>query len=89
MVFSWKSAGENTRYHFQIASDADFKNIEVDKHVETSEIRLPRLAPNNYWIHIRAIDETDYASPFGAAHKINVPGSFWPLFVPAVFLLLV
>ncbi len=90
MTFRWKSAGEGLKYQFQLAEDEHFSTLLLDQTVNEPGVQISRPPSRRYYFRVRAIDETGYAGPFGTTQQIEVPpGSYWPLAVPLIFLLLV
>lgn len=89
LAFRWTSAGAGLRYHFQLAEDEFFREIVLERNVDEPQLVTRRPASRRYYFRVRAIDDSGYAGPFGGTQQIDVPpGSYWPLAVPLLMLLL-
>ncbi|HXX53598.1 MAG TPA: FecR domain-containing protein [Thermodesulfovibrionales bacterium] len=71
--FRWKSLGEGVTYRFQMSSDNEFKNIMMDKRLETPEATLPR--PNDagkYFFRAKGIDSKGYEGDFSFPQSYQI-----------------
>ncbi|MES9993214.1 MAG: FecR domain-containing protein [Candidatus Thiodiazotropha sp.] len=84
---SWESGDSGHRYQVQIALDPEFKELEVDKLSEQSEIKFPQLQGQVRYLRVRAVDRDGYQGPWGSVQRIEPPfdQSVWT--VPVLFIL--
>lgn len=55
----WKAEPKLNKFHWQISSDVDFKQILKESEVTTRETVTPKLASGNYFARVRAFDATN------------------------------
>lgn len=69
--FNW--AGEaGQRFFLQIAHDAEFKRLYLERELTKPELNLARPEAGTYFIRVRATDPDGYVSPYSAVQKINL-----------------
>lgn len=76
IAFEWP--GEpGQRYQFQLAGDAEFSNVTIDRTLEEPGIRLADIGAGTHYFRMRAIDPDGFRGPYSAAQRIDVPFSSW------------
>ena len=76
------------RYQVQVARDAAFTQLVLDETTEASERLLPKPAPGQYHVRVRAITADGRAGGYGASQVVEVPGGYgWLWFLPLLLLL--
>lgn len=70
-LFSWRSQG-TTRYVFQLARDAEFKEKAVDTSRQEESIEVKGLAEGTYYWRVAGVSETGERGPFGEAWKFTL-----------------
>lgn len=91
IAFRWPAAEAAQKYQFQLAKDAQFKEMIVDETVTQPELKMKRPAAGKYYMHIRVIEADGFVSPYGASQSIEVPGNhywWWLLSLTPLFILL-
>ncbi|MCF6281162.1 MAG: FecR domain-containing protein [Candidatus Polarisedimenticolaceae bacterium] len=82
LLFRWKSAGDDMRYQFQLATDQNFKQIVTEKSVESTQLTIFRPVARHYYFRLRTLERDGDASPYGRVHEIDVPvDNYWSLLV--------
>jgi hypothetical protein len=77
LAFEW-SGEAGQRYQFQIASDADFSRVIVDRMLEEPRVALDEPGVGEYYFRIRVVDADGFKGPFGAAQRLQVfPSPWW------------
>ena len=76
------------RYQVQVSRDAGFAALLLDELTDGHEILLAEPAPGVYHVRVRAIAADGRGGPFGAAQTIEVPRSWWWLWLLPLLLLL-
>ncbi len=85
LVFRWGALASGQRVRYQVASDAAFEQIQIDKTTPDAQGLLPRPAAGRYYVRVGTIDEDGFEGPFGATQQIDVPASPWWFLVPLAF----
>lgn len=70
--FAWQGLAGQT-FDFQMAADADFSRLLLDRRWAETFIEIPRPASGRYWVRLRAIDPDGFVGPFGGAQFFDVP----------------
>jgi len=70
--FSW-NAQPGQQFDFQLARDAAFGDLLIERRLAQPEIELPRPAPGEYHVRLRAIEADGYVGPWGTAQHFEVP----------------
>lgn len=86
IAFRWKARDPGQRFEYQFASDAEFRNLLVERQTAEPMAVLPTPEPGVYHLRVKAIDADGFAGPFGAAQSIEIEGSLWR-FAPLLLLL--
>ena len=87
--FSWGAEVGQT-FEFQLARDAAFKNIAIEKKLDKPEIGIEKPTDaGTYFMRFRATDPDGFVSPYSSAQTFEVKGSnHWPallLLLPFLF----
>jgi hypothetical protein len=92
----WRDLGAGITYHFQMATDAAFKEILIDEKLVKPEIALEKPADvGKYYLRTSAIDTDGYEGAFSEAQIFEVkpkypylPAGMTVLMIIALFVLL-
>ena len=86
--FSW-GAEPMQRFEFQLARDAAFKDLVMEKNLDKPEISIDKPgAAGTYFMRYRATDADGFVAPFSSAQSFEVKGNYWwlmLLLVPLLF----
>jgi hypothetical protein len=86
--FSWSGEPGQT-FDFQLASDAGFKNLVLEKKVSQPEIAIEKPSDAGiYYMRYRAIDPDGFVGPYSSAQTIEVKANRWWLLLFVVPFLL-
>jgi hypothetical protein len=89
LQFSWAASPvPGASYQVQIARDAAFTQIVRDERTSRTDFVLPEPAPGVYHLRVRTIGVDGRAGSFGAAQQVEVPRSWWWLWLLPLLLLL-
>jgi hypothetical protein len=77
MLFRWSAGAPGSQYQVQLARDAEFSDMVLDKQLDTHEIRIEPLPPGTYYLRSKTLDADGFAGPFGTAQRLEVPGTEW------------
>ncbi|MCC6535575.1 MAG: FecR domain-containing protein [Burkholderiales bacterium] len=72
IVLRW-AAEPGQRFLFQMARDAQFANMHVERKLDQPTITLPRPQPGSYFVRVQATDPDGFVGPFTATQRIDVP----------------
>jgi hypothetical protein len=86
--FHWRDAGAGMRYQFQLDDNAEFQSPDLDQFTDTPAITIDRPAPGIHYFRVRALDDTDFASPWSPTQSFTIPANPWLLLIPGVLLIL-
>ncbi len=76
----WQEVDGIASYHVQLASDADFQNLIVDKQTPDSWVQVQRPPSGYYYFRLRSIDAEGYVGVFSTPQRFEVePESYLPL----------
>ena len=86
--FSW-GAEPMQRFEFQLARDAAFKDLVMEKNLDKPEISIDKPGEaGTYFMRYRATDPDGFVAPFSSAQSFEVKGNYWwlmLLLVPLLF----
>jgi len=69
----WPEIPRTGRYHLQIAADADFKNLVVDRtDMAAATFLTPPLKPATYWLRSSAVPDYGREGEFCLPHKFQI-----------------
>jgi hypothetical protein len=89
MVFSWVAGDPGSRYQLQVARDPGFSQVMLDQVLTGNQAQIDRPQPGTYYLRMKTIDADGFAGPFGAAQKLEIPGSKgWMLLLLSPLILL-
>jgi hypothetical protein len=60
------------RFDFQLARDAEFTSLLLERRLDAPELRFARPPPGRYFLRYRAIDPDGYVGPFIAAQALTL-----------------
>ena len=73
----WRSLGEDITYHFQMAKDAEFKDVLVDKKLDKPEVTLQKpKEPGVYYVRTSSIDGKGREGDFSGSQSFEVKKRF-------------
>ncbi|MBI5717043.1 MAG: FecR domain-containing protein [Burkholderiales bacterium] len=88
IVVNWAAAPlAGASYQVQIARDAAFTQIVLDERSTRTEALLPKPDAGTYHVRVRTIGADGRAGAFGGAQVIEVPRSWWWLWLLPLLLL--
>ncbi|MCW5632799.1 MAG: FecR domain-containing protein [Rubrivivax sp.] len=88
VAVNWAAAPlSGVSYQVQISRDAAFTDIVLDERTERTEALLARPDPGLYHVRVRTIGADGRAGAFGAPQEIEVPRSWWWLWLLPLLLL--
>jgi hypothetical protein len=70
--FAWQGLAGQT-FDFQVARDAEFADLLLERRWAQTFIEIPRPPSGRYWVRLRAIDPDGFVGPFGGAQFFDVP----------------
>ncbi len=71
--FAWTAAPGQT-FEFQLAREAAFTVLLLERKLTQPAIELPLPAAGRYYVRLRAIDPDGYVGPYTTAQYFDVPG---------------
>jgi hypothetical protein len=71
LSFGWP-AEPGQSFLLQIAHDAGFKDLYLEKQLLQPGLSIPRPEPGTYYIRVRATDADGYVGAFSATQKLNI-----------------
>jgi hypothetical protein len=79
VTFRWSAGLPGQQYEFQLARDAGFDNIIVDRRVSQPELSITRPESGFHYLRMRTVDADGYLGPYGPTQRIDMPPeSYWP-----------
>ena len=75
-------------YQLQVARDAAFTDTVLDLKTERTEALFPRPEPGTYHVRVRTLAADGRPGAYGSAQLIEVPRSWWWLWLLPLLLLL-
>ena len=86
----WSSRLPGDRYRIQVARDAQFTDLVVDRVETRPGVELPLPPPAQYWVRVRTMDADGEPGPWGATSNLEVPSQVSPwIWLGPVLLLLI
>jgi len=89
LSFRWKAREPGQTFQYQMAADAEFKTVLIDKAITEPVVVLAKPEPGVYYLRVKTIDADGFAGPFGAAQQFEIKGTPWWNYLPLVLLLLI
>lgn len=91
LTLTWRSAGEGQRFHFQIASDEDYKELLYDEVIADSRVTIPMPEGGRYYLRVKTIESDGFEGPFGSPQTIDIPKDvpYWLLILLLPLLVLI
>jgi hypothetical protein len=76
--FSWSTVGEASRYHLEVASDIEFKQLVEETWLDGANadmmtLRIDALEPGTYFWRVSAVDAAGYESPWSESRYFVYP----------------
>jgi hypothetical protein len=84
---SWQGPS-GQRYHLQLARDAGFRRVVLDRDVADASLTVPRPFPYDYYVRVRLVDADGTPGAYGPARAFTVPVPRWVEIVGHTVLLL-
>jgi hypothetical protein len=72
----WEGAAAS-RYHVQVARDAGFTKVVIDRQVDGPSLSVRRPRPGTYYVRVQLADPGASGDPFGAPRQFEVPLRLW------------
>ena len=89
LVFRWSAALPGQYYQVQLAKDANFQDIVVDRQVDEPRLAIPWPESGFNYLRMRTIDPDGTAAPYGPTQRIDLPPkNYWPFTLGAVLVLI-
>ncbi len=85
----WRTPPLGQQVQVQVAADAGFERLLLDRRSADASVRLPPPAPGTYFVRLKTIESDGLEGPWGAPQQFEVPLSKWWLLLPLGLLLLV
>lgn len=83
------AATQGARYQVQLARDAAFADLAVDRLLDEPELAVRHLYPDRYYLRARTIEADGYEGAFSAPQRLDVvPVRWWPMIAIPLGLLL-
>ncbi|MFZ4527842.1 MAG: FecR domain-containing protein [Undibacterium curvum] len=71
ITLSWPAEPGQT-FLVQLAADKEFTRLLLSKELTQAELKLPRPAPGDYFIRVKATDPDGFVGNFSGTQKINI-----------------
>lgn len=71
LMFSWAAEPGQT-FLFQVARDALFANMLIERNLTEPRITIPAPQPGTYFLRVRAVDADGFVGPFTAPQRFSV-----------------
>ena len=71
LTFSWAAEPGQT-FLFQVARDALFANMVIERNLNDPRITVPRPQPGTYFLRVRAVDADGFVGPFTTPQRFSV-----------------
>jgi hypothetical protein len=81
----WKHPAAGETVHVQVATDAAFASLVLDRTTGDDSAVLPTPQPGVYFVRAKTIDADGFEGAFGSTQQIEVPrppGKWWLLLLP-------
>jgi len=91
LTLAWGAAAEDQHFHFQIASDKDFKELLYDEATLKSRVTIPTPEGGRYYLRVKTIESDGFEGPFGSPQVIDIPQDtpYWLLLLLLPLLILI
>ena len=84
--FGW--TGEpGQRFLFQLASDADFRNLLAERQLDEPKVALARPEAGRYYLRVQATDPDGVVGPFTTTQIVDIPNLPPPRWLPLLLML--
>lgn len=84
LVASWRPGEAGQTYQVQVAADAAFTDLELDRTVAEPRIDLGPVSGQVRFLRVRAIEPDGYRGPWGAVQRIDPPPDPTRWLIPAL-----
>jgi hypothetical protein len=71
LVASWRAGAADLKYQVQMADDAGFKELTLDKTISEPQLRFEPVSGQVRYLRVRGIEADGYMGPWGAVQKID------------------
>lgn len=88
LVFRWRARSSDDAYDVQVATDAAFTQLVLERRENLPELVMPRPAPGRYFLRVRTQQADGFTGPWGATQQFDVPRSLWWWLLPGAAVLL-
>jgi hypothetical protein len=84
LVASWRPGEAGQSYQVQVAADAAFTDLELDRVIAEPRIDLGPVSGQVRFLRVRAIEPDGYLGPWGAVQRIDPPPDPTRWLIPAL-----
>lgn len=84
LVASWRPGHPAQTYQVQVARDAGFADLEIERTIEQPRIGLDQVSGQVRYLRVRAIEPDGYEGPWGAVQRIDPPPDPSAWLIPAL-----
>ncbi|MBX3620968.1 MAG: FecR domain-containing protein [Rhizobacter sp.] len=88
MVFRWRARPGDDAYDVQVAHDAAFTQLVLERRENLPELVLDTPPPGRYYLRVRSIQADGFVGAYGTPQEFKVSHSLWWWLAPGVVLLL-
>ncbi|PJJ96541.1 hypothetical protein CO611_08225 [Lysobacteraceae bacterium NML03-0222] len=68
----WDKAAEGQKFRFQLAQDAAFQKLRVDRIVEDNRIELPDIRSGSWYLRVILVEEDGFEHPPGPTQTVKL-----------------
>lgn len=86
LSFAWSGEPGQT-FLFQVARDADFTDLVVERQLDEPTVNIDRSEPATYYMRVRATDADGFVGPFTTPQTFEVPYPPPPWWLPLLVML--
>ena len=87
-VIRWRARSGDDAYDVQVARDAAFTQLVLERREDLPELTLEKLPAGTYYLRVRTIESDGFVGAYGSAQQFKLPYSLWWWLAPAGLLLL-
>ncbi|MEE9412157.1 MAG: FecR domain-containing protein [Methylococcales bacterium] len=91
LIYRWQKGGAGLQYQMQVAQDAEFTNVVLDKTTPEPRLELDRPTENRLYLRMRSIGEQGFIGNWSSTQHVDPPEQkpwYLLMFLPLLLLLL-
>ncbi len=91
MIYRWQKGNPGLQYQMQVAQDAEFTDVVLDKTIAEPRLGLDRPAENRLYLRMRSIGGNGFAGNWSSAQYVDPPAQkpwYLLMLLPLLLLLL-